>query len=122
MSMKRNVKEDIRATSYHKIQINSFNNNNRKINYFQNINNNRNINNTTNINSSRYYKNNQNQINKNRFSSNIYTSENIKNRKEYPVKLKNSFNYNNQGNNLSLTSKSYIISESQKKIIKMILY
>ena len=103
--MKRNIKEDIRAASYHKIQINSFNNNNRKINYFQNINNNRNINNTTNINSSRYYKNNQNQINKNRFSSNIYTSENIKNRKEYPVKLKNSFNYNNQGNNLSLTSK-----------------
>ena len=115
MSMKRNIKEDIRAASYHKIQINSFNNNNRKINYFQNINNNRNINNTTNINSSRYYKNNQNQINKNSFSSNIYTSENIKNRKEYPVKLKNSFNYNNQGNNLSLTSKSYIISESQKK-------
>ena len=108
--MIKNVNRNMRATSYQKYKINSFNNNNKKMNYIQYENNNRNTSNATNINSSIYY-NNQKQDSKNRIPSTIYSIQNIKNKTEFPFKLKNSFNYNSQRNNLSITSNSYINNE-----------
>ena len=123
MQMIRNVNRNMRTTSYQNNQINSFNNNNKKNNYIHYTNNNKNLNNTTNINSRRYY-NYQNQSNKNRIPSIIFSIENIKNRTEVPIKLKTSSGDNNQRNNLSITNKPYINNEKQNNSNKnnIVLY